>query len=462
MSFRLRSSLGGAVLLGAMLTTPLTAFADVPSSIGSYVSYGYGTGVHTIAGTSAFPNFDNGAVNNHYPLAQVEQDASPSSAARATFSDSGPAAATAGSQYNQSCSAGNPPPPPSACQNPNNGVPYADSNYPGGPSSAHVDSCGGQGSCPGARGDSTAAELQATASGFYAGGGTQPFSGASGESETVVSSGGVLTVTTHSEVQSFVLANVSISKVVVDTIATATNSAATADAHVVVGSVTVNGQPVTINDQGMTVVQKSLVPCPSTPAPPVSVPGAPVPSPPAAPGAAGGGILPSPSTPALPGDSSSCVPSVDVTYVQIFAVAPVRKVNGTHGAAAASGLHVLVTHPTPGSGVPQQSVEYILGEGFADAQTGTGGGGGAFGGGGDFGFGAPGDFGFNGPSADSGGAGLGGNPAANVAQAVFSNRWWPLVLLFLTLEALLFGSAAAWVWARNSPPDDVTDEVLSP
>ena len=106
--------------------------------------------------------------------------------------------------------------------------------------------------------------------------------------------------------------------------------------------------------------------------------------------------------------------------------------------------------------MPQQSVEYVLGEGFADASTGSGSGG--FGAG-SFGFGAPGDFGFNGPGADNGGL---SNPAANVAQAIFSNRWWPLVLLFLTLEALLFGSAAAWVWARNSPVEDVADEVLSP
>jgi len=49
-----------------------------------------------------------------------------------------------------------------------------------------------------------------------------------------------------------------------------------------------------------------------------------------------------------------------------------------------------------------------------------------------------------------------------LTQAIFSNRWWPLVLLFLTLEALLFGSAAAWVWARNSPVEEVADEVLSP
>ena len=71
-----------------------------------------------------------------------------------------------------------------------------------------------------------------------------------------------------------------------------------------------------------------------------------------------------------------------------------------------------------------------------------------------------GDFGFNGPTGDSG---LGSpNAAANVAQAILSNRWWPLVLLFLTLEALILGSAAAWVWARNAPREDVADEVLSP
>ena len=66
---------------------PMLAAADVP---GAYTSYGYGTGVHTISGSSAFPNFQNGAVNNHYPLAQVQQDASPSAVGKATFSDSGP------------------------------------------------------------------------------------------------------------------------------------------------------------------------------------------------------------------------------------------------------------------------------------------------------------------------------------------------------------------------------------
>jgi len=133
--------------LAFLLATPATVYAQAPSSIGSYVSYGFGAGVHAIGGSSAFPNFQSGAVDNRYPLAQVEQDASPSSTARASYADTGPLADTAGSQYNQSCSAGNPPPPPSACQNPNNGVPYADSNYPGGPQSAHVDAC--QGGAPG-------------------------------------------------------------------------------------------------------------------------------------------------------------------------------------------------------------------------------------------------------------------------------------------------------------------------
>ena len=442
--------LAAVIAFACFVLTPVTAMAQVPASIGSFVSYGYGTGVHTVDSTSAFPNFENGAVNNHYPLAQVEQDASPSSAARATFSDSGPIAATAGSQYNQGCSAGNPPPPPSVCQNPNNQVPYADSNYPGGPGNAHVDSCGGQSGC--ARADSDSSELAANASGLYAGGGTQPFSGASSWSRTYVSSSGVLTVITHSEVQSFVAGTVAISKVVVDTIVTVTNGSATADAHVSVGSVTVNGQPVSITDQGITVQQKSAS-CPSSPGGGVlpSLPGGPVPSPPST------GILPSPSPPALPGAHTGCATTADLTYVKIFAVAPVKTVNGTHATVSASGMHILVTHPTPGPGVPQQSTEYVLGEGYADASTGSGGGG--FSGGG-FGF-TGGDFGFNGPNGGDNGLGS-PNSAASVAHAIFSNRWWPLVLLFLTLEALILGSAAAWVWSRNAPREDAVDEVLAP
>ena len=451
MKLRLRAAAFLALCL--FVGMPLTALAQVPASIGSYVSYGYGAGVHAVGGTSAFPNFQNGAVDNRYPLAQVEQDASPSADARASYSDTGPLADTAGSQYNQSCSAGNPPPPPSACQNPNNNVPYADSNYPGGPQSAHVDACqsSSPAGCPGSQASSDSEELGANASGQYAGGGA-PWSSAEGDSHTVVSSDGTLTVTTHAEVDDFVIGTIHISKVVVITIATATNSSATANATVIVGTITANGQPVTVGDQGVTIEQKNTVPCPSGGG------GGPVPSPPA---------VPSPSAPAaptaiptLPVAYTTCVPAVDVTYVQLYTVAPTKTVNGTHGTAQASGLHVRITQPSAGAGVPQQSAEYILGEGYADASTGSGAGGGPGGFGfGDSGFGG-GDFGFSGgPAADAGGAGA---AAANVARAVFSNRWWPLVLLFLTLEALLLGSAAAWVWARNAPVEESAEEVLSP
>ena len=452
--------LAGAILLAALVATPSTALAQAPSNIGSYVSYGYGTGVHTIGGSSAFPNFQNGAVNNHYPLAQVEQDASPASAARATFSDSGPMAATVGSQYNSGCSAGNPPPPPSVCQNPNNQVPYANSTYPGGPQSDHVDTCGGQSTCPSARANSDAAELGANAFGYYAGGGTQPFGGATGESHTIVSPGGTLTVTTHSEVDNFVLGPIKVSKVVVDTVATATNSNATADAFVLVGEVTGNGQPISVSDQGVTI-QGKTVSCPAAPTPGggTTLPGGT--TVPGGGGVPGGPTLPSPppipTPPQLTAYHESCGAGADVTYFKIFTITPTKTVSGTHGVASASGLHILVTHPTPGPGVPQQQTEYVLGEGYADASTGTGGGAPGFGMG-SFGFGG-GDFGFNGPPGDNG---LGANTAANVAHAIFSNRWWPLVLLFLTLEALVLGSAAAWVWARNAPVEEVADEVLSP
>jgi hypothetical protein len=191
------------VAAAAIVLVPAFALAAVPSS---YTSFGYATGVHGIAGSDAFPNFQTGAVNNRYPMAEVQQDASPSSTAKATYSDSGPAAATAGSQYNQNCStSGSQPPPPQICQNPNNQVPYATATYPGS-SHGHIDQCNGCGSGPYA--DVDAADLSAGASAYYAGGGTQPFSGAWGKTTTVMDSGGTLTVTTHSAVDSFTFGTV--------------------------------------------------------------------------------------------------------------------------------------------------------------------------------------------------------------------------------------------------------------
>jgi hypothetical protein len=443
------------LVVACVLTVPAWVLADVPPS---YTGYGYSTGVHTIAGSDAFPNFQNGAVNNRYPLAEVQQDASPSSTALATYSDSGPASATAGSQYNQSCSTtGSAPPPPQVCQNPNNQVPYARAMYPGGPPHSHIDSCGGQSTCPDGspRADSEAAQQAATASGYYAGGGAQPFSGASGMTQTMVSSNGSLTVVTHSEVQSFSIGSVRVGKVVVDVTATSTVSGASGDAHVVGGQVTANGQPVAVTDQGVTIQDKQPVPCSSAPKPPPA-PSAPSPPPPPSvpplglpPGGSSGGGSGSAGGSSAGGPSSGCVPGVDITYIKIFTVQPTKTFDGSHATIWATGLHILVTHPTPGSGVPQQSTEYVLGEGFADTQAGSGSA---------FGFGGFGGFGGFDQSGAGSGAGLGGS---GLGATLVANRL-PLALMFLTLEALILGAAAAWVWARNTPVEKVPDEVLVP
>src|SRR5260370_36910815 len=86
----------------------------------------------------------------------------------------------------------------------------------------------------------------------------------------------------------------------------------------------------------------------------------------------------------------------------MFTVQPTKTVDARHAPAWATGLHIVVTHPTPGPGVPQQSTEYVLGEGYADANAGTSGGVAGFGGFGGF-RGLSGICG--GPGARPGGAG---------------------------------------------------------
>ena len=429
----------------AVVLVPAFVLADVPSS---YTSYGYAAGVHAIAGSDAFPNFQNGAVNNRYPMAEVQQDASPSSTAVATYSDTGPGGATAGSQYNQSCSSsGGQPPPPQVCQNPNNQAPYARAQYPG-LSHGHIDQCSGCGNGP--RADADAAQLNASASAYNAGGGTQPFSGAWGETSTVMDPGGTLTVITHSEVDSFTVGTVRVSKIVVDVNATGTLSSAGGDAHVQGGQVTANGQPVSVDDQGVTITDQHTVPCPSVPKPPPVQPSAPVNPLPVPIGGGSGG-----SSGGSPSQTGGCVPALDVTYIKLWTVAPTKTVDGSHVTIWATGLHVMITHPSPGPGVPTQSAEYILGEGFADLQVGSAGAA--------FGFGAFGGFGGGdfGGFGDTGGAGGLGSAAAQLGATLAANRI-PLAFMFLTLEALVLASAAAWIWARNTPAEKVPDEVLSP
>ena len=443
----------------SVVLIPAFALAAVPSS---YTSYGYASGVHAIGGSDAFPNFQNGAVNNRYPLAEVQQDASPSSTAVATYSDSGPLTATVGSQYNQGCTnSGSQPPPPQICQNPNNQVPYAKATYPG-PSHGHIDNCNG---CDGgSRADADAAQLTANSSAYYAGGGTQPFSGAWGQTKTVIDSGGNLTVTTHSEVDSFGFGTFKVSKVVVDVTANSSLSGGGGEAHIQGGQVTANGQPVSVNDQGVTVQDKQPIPCPSAPKPPVQAP--PPPSPPSAPlptglpiGGGSSGSGSGSSSGSSGGTSSGCVPTFDVTYITVYTVAPVKTVDGSHVTIWATGLHIKMTHPSAGPGVPTQTAEYVLGEGFAELQVGTGGAAFDFGGFGGFGAGF-GDFGGFGDQT-GGPNGTAGSGLGNLGTTLAANRV-PLAFMFLTLEALLLAAAAAWVWARNTPLDAVPDEVLSP
>jgi hypothetical protein len=439
------------LVLAAIVLVPAWVLAEVPPS---YNSYGYATGVHYIAGSDAFPNFEHGAVNNRYPLAQVEQDASPSSTAVATYSDSGPLVATGGSAYNQGCTTGDRPPPKEICQNPNNQVPYAKATSPGSPSKSHIDSCNNQSSCPGPGADSEAAQLSALASGYYSGGVSsgQPFSGASGKTTTQVDSSGNLIVLTHSEVQNWSMGSVQVSKVTVDVKALSNMSGGSGEARVTGGQVTVNGQPVSVTDQGVTVQDKKPIPCVAGPPPP---PPAPVPPPVVPPlgGLPAGGGSPGGSQGGGPAPST-CVPGIDITYFKFYTVAPTKTIEGSHVTVWATGLHIVVTHPPPGPGLPTQNTEYVLGEGFADTTAGNG----------------AGDFGFGGGFGDFGGfdsSGLGGDqsPIAGAAKALgtalAANRV-PLAFMFLTLEALVLGAAAAWVWARNTPVERVPEEVLSP
>src|SRR5260370_12168563 len=101
------------------------------------------------------------------------------------------------------------------------------------------------------------------------------------------------------------------------------------------------------------------------------------------------------------------MPVVDVTYIKLWTVAPTKTVDGSHVTIWATGLHVMITHPSPGPGVPTQSAEYILGEGFADLQVGSAGA--AFGFGAFGGFGG-GDFGGFGDTGGAGGLGTGPAP----------------------------------------------------
>ncbi len=67
--------------------------ADSP--LGNYNGTVSSTAVHVQAGSSAFPNFNTGAVDNHFPLATVHLDSSPNAEAFSSPLDTGPLGQTA-------------------------------------------------------------------------------------------------------------------------------------------------------------------------------------------------------------------------------------------------------------------------------------------------------------------------------------------------------------------------------
>ena len=429
-----------ALATALLLVAPLGASADVPSSIADYSTYAYATGVHVIGATSAFNNFKTGAADSHFPLAKVGQDSSPSTGGTSTYNDSGPIGATL-----HGCAD-----PTGATCPPVPAVAYAHAQFPGGPQDSHIDSCstsptGAQNNTPcppkdssgnqpaPSKADAHAEELKADASGYYAGGNAGvPGSGASGESHTIVNPDGTLVVTTRSFISSATFGTapnaIVINKVLVETKVLIAGGNATADAHVTVGSVTVNGQPVQLSDQVASYQEQTASCTPSQLPPPPALPGV---APPA-----------------------GCTVVLETDTFKIYTVAPVKTVNGNHGTVKASGVHVIATHPAP-PGVPQQSVEYVFGEGYADATANPGTGST------DAGL-MSGDFGLNGldfGSNDFGGmdsgaaAGSATHATHNLASVLAANRQ-PLALLFLFWECLLLGAAAAWVWARRKPELD--------
>ena len=92
---------GVAALLVAPGVFLLAARSGAAQELGNYNGTVNATAVHLQAGSSAFPNFATGAVDNHYPLASVRFDSSPNAEAFSSPLDTGPlgqTAAGAGSQ----------------------------------------------------------------------------------------------------------------------------------------------------------------------------------------------------------------------------------------------------------------------------------------------------------------------------------------------------------------------------
>jgi hypothetical protein len=367
-------------------TQVTTAMAAVPTTVDSYGANGFASAVHVVINTNNDPNFSQGAIGNRYPLTQVSQDVAPAAQALASLNDVGPLVLTvAGNDCNgpppYPLPQGPPPPPipdPNAGKQPGNycletireNAPYAHAQYPHPPGvgDASVTGPGGQGlfgtppipqNVVDAVGiaNAHAEELKAHADGAY--GGPAPIPGAVAvtnavsQSDSGLATDGTLTVTTHARVGSACFGDcvkkvnyLVVNNVDVVTTVVALNGKAHPNATVIVGQVLycateATCQPVQVDSNGVTV--GGFVPATAPPAP---LPGL-------------GGPLQVP----VQGVGGSG----DLTVFHLRTVNPNQHTNNGIGSVDALGLDVAVSQPgNGGAGIPNTSVEYILGEGHSD------------------------------------------------------------------------------------------------
>jgi hypothetical protein len=172
---------------------------------------------------------------------------------------------------------------------------------------------------------------------------------------------------------------------------------------------------------------------------------------------------PAPGLPGLGGNQNVPVPglvgSAQTTFFHVRSVAPDQKTDASVGSVDALGLDIAVTQPGDAAlGVPNATVEYILGEGHADgfsiasipfqdlsASTGS----------------------LLGSAFGSGGFGGGSSSVTQITNQNGAHRAPsyilagalrpPLAVLFFGWEASVLGAAAALVWARRRPVEEVDE-----
>ncbi|MHB8507739.1 MAG: hypothetical protein ACYDGR_03720 [Candidatus Dormibacteria bacterium] len=415
---------GITLALGASVAG-LTTSAEVPPGIQVYGSAAFAGGVHEIAGSNSFSSFGTGAVDNRYPLASTGQDSAPSARARSSVADYGPLVQTV--VAGDPCTSVPPPCPFPAHQPPP--ATYATAYYPGPASGMHGSNSQG----PGSTATADVAELSGDAGAVYAGDPSSTFQNATAETHTVVKSNNTMTVFTHSHVGSATFGGGALQVTNTDVftrITFTTTGQPKVEYTIAPGTVVANGTPTQVSDKGVTINGTSPAPV---------------------------GVGQALSYPLF----------------KIYTVAPEITHEGNQASITATGLHIGVYQPGT-TGVPSQTVEYILGEGHAEgfltpadavASTDSGSGGTPQGSADTTGTSdpvgtvitqtttitnvvAPTDT-----ATTPGGASTTQRPKASPARlrvaTVAQVYRAPLALMFFLWEALILGAASAVVWARR-------------